>query len=328
MSDPNTSLRVFISYARNDCSAFAEELLAGLEVAGFNPFLDRHDIAAGEDWEARLGGLIQSADTVVFVISPAAVTSERCAWEVVKAEALSKRIIPVVAMNVPEAETPHGLKRLNYIFFSDGHSFARGLGDLSKALRTDLDWIREHTRLGELAARWRAREKADVLLLRGSELDAAKAWLAGWKAPAPEPTDLHRSFIGESEAGEESRLGVERRRLAEISAAQTEREKTLRRLRRTNLIGGAVVMALLVATLGGGGQLWIKSAELDDARRQLREWDVLQARYEVELERDRRRLDQMAARLAQLEGSSAGELGAIRRELNRPRRPRGDFVPD
>ena len=52
-------LKVFISYSRRDSSDFAEELVAGLELTGFAPFLDRHDIAAGEDWEARLGGLIQ-----------------------------------------------------------------------------------------------------------------------------------------------------------------------------------------------------------------------------------------------------------------------------
>ena len=40
------------------------------------------DIAAGEDWEGRLGCLNEAADTVLFVISPDAVASERCAWEV------------------------------------------------------------------------------------------------------------------------------------------------------------------------------------------------------------------------------------------------------
>jgi TIR domain len=64
---------IFISYARSDSSALAEELVAGLELAGFEPYLDRHDIAAAEDWEARLGALIQGADTVVFILSPAAV---------------------------------------------------------------------------------------------------------------------------------------------------------------------------------------------------------------------------------------------------------------
>ncbi|MET0724065.1 MAG: toll/interleukin-1 receptor domain-containing protein, partial [Tardiphaga sp.] len=57
-------LKIFISYARSDSSDFADELVAGLELAGFEPFLDRHDIVAGEDWEARLAGLIHQADTV------------------------------------------------------------------------------------------------------------------------------------------------------------------------------------------------------------------------------------------------------------------------
>src|SRR6478672_4689286 len=70
-------LKVFISYSRRDAAEFADELVAGLEVAGFAPFLDRHDIAAGEDWEARLGGLIAQSDTVVFVVSPEAVKSDR-----------------------------------------------------------------------------------------------------------------------------------------------------------------------------------------------------------------------------------------------------------
>jgi hypothetical protein len=45
-------------------AALAEELVDGLDVAGFRAFLDRQDIAAAEDWEARLGALILGADTV------------------------------------------------------------------------------------------------------------------------------------------------------------------------------------------------------------------------------------------------------------------------
>jgi hypothetical protein len=89
-------LKVFISYSRRDSSDFADELVAGLELAGFAPFLDRHDIAPGEPWEERLGSLIQQAETVVYVISPEAVKSERCQWEVDKTLALSKRLMPIV----------------------------------------------------------------------------------------------------------------------------------------------------------------------------------------------------------------------------------------
>ena len=139
--------RIFISYARSDSAALAEELVAGLELAGFEPYLDRHDIAAAEDWQARLGGLIQSADTVVFILSPAAVKSTRCAWEVERAVELGKRLIPVQAMPVPEADVPDHLRRLNYISFREGQSVTRPLGNLAAAVRQDIAWIREHTRL-------------------------------------------------------------------------------------------------------------------------------------------------------------------------------------
>jgi len=62
-------LKVFISYSRKD-EDFAQDLLAGLQAAGFEPYLDNHAITACEDWEATLGRLIEGADTVVFVISP------------------------------------------------------------------------------------------------------------------------------------------------------------------------------------------------------------------------------------------------------------------
>ena len=93
-----TKLRVFVSYSRQDASALTDELAAGLTVAGFEPSLDRADIAGGEEWELRLAKLIAAADTVVFLLSPASVNSTRCKWEVETAEQLSKRIVPVVAV--------------------------------------------------------------------------------------------------------------------------------------------------------------------------------------------------------------------------------------
>src|SRR6266550_1590181 len=165
-ADAGEKLKVFISYSRKD-STFADELLTGLQVAGLAPFLDRHDIAAGEDWEARLGGLIAQSDTVVFVVSPEAVRSERCRWEVDRTIELSKRLLPVIFKPVPEHDIPKKLSRLQFVRFDTGRGITRPLAELAEALRQDLDWIREHTRLGELARRWEARVRPESLLLRG-----------------------------------------------------------------------------------------------------------------------------------------------------------------
>jgi hypothetical protein len=168
-------LKIFISYSRQDSSQFVEELFAGLELAGFAPFFDRHDIAVGEDWEARLNGLIQEADTVVFVISPGAIKSDRCLWEVENALTKTKRLLPVIANAVAEAEIPEQLRRRQFVRFDSGLGFTRPLTELAKALRQDIDWIREHTRLGELVARWEARGHPESLLLRDDDLVAAQS---------------------------------------------------------------------------------------------------------------------------------------------------------
>src|SRR6516162_2770090 len=136
-------LKVFISYSRKDSAEFADELVAGLEYGGFAPFLDRHDIAAGEDWEARLGGLIAQSDTVVFVVSPEAVKSKRCEWEVDRSIDLSKRLLPVISKQVPDHDIPEKLRRLQFVRFDSGLGFARSLSELAAALRVNLTWIRE-----------------------------------------------------------------------------------------------------------------------------------------------------------------------------------------
>ena len=248
---------IFISYARSDSAALAEELVAGLELAGFRPFLDRHDIAG----EARLGALILGADTIVFILSPAAVRSERCAWEVERAAELGKRLIPVQAAPVPEADVPERLRRLNYIFFREGRSVARPLRELAAALRRDVEWIREHTRLSEAAARWRARDRgtgaANDLLLRGDELADARAWLARRKENAPEITALLTSFLTASEDRAAVLANQERERLAERERLVEERERAQHNVRRVQQRWSAILAGLaVVVVLGTGVGLW------------------------------------------------------------------------
>jgi hypothetical protein len=266
MDSAGRKLKVFISYSRQDSSALADEICTGLELLGFEAFLDRHDIAAGEDWEARLAKLIQAADTVVFVISPRSVASERCQWEVDKSIELSKRLIPVLGHAVPEEDVPDALKRLNYIYFTQGQSFARALGQLADALRVDLDWIREHTRLGELAARWLERKRPEGLLLRGDELAAAQAWMAARAPEAPEITDPQRAFIGASADAEELRTNQERAQLEEMARAQSahaqalaEREAAVKQLSRRTTMGLIGAGSLTVAA--GGLAYWAMQAE-------------------------------------------------------------------
>ena len=198
--------KVFISYSRRDSSEFAEELVTGLELAGFAPFLDRHDIAVGEEWEARLSRLIQQADTVVYVISPEAVKSERCGWEVDRALAQSKRIMPVIFKPVPKSEIPEQLRRRQFVRFDIGPGITKPLTQLANAVRQDIDWIREHTRLAELSGRWEARGRPTSLLLRADDVATTQLWADARKPDAPPITELMRTFIAASKEAETSYL--------------------------------------------------------------------------------------------------------------------------
>ena len=254
--------KVFISYSRQDGSALADELVPGLELAGFEPFLDRHDIEKAVDWEERLAGLILKADTIVFIITPASVRSSRCQWEVDRATALAKRIIPVLGINVAEAEVPERLRRLNYTIFADGQSFARPLAELAAALRQDVNWIRTHTVMSEEAARWKAlgtSRNADDILLRGSELENARAWLKQRKADAPAITETQHAFIAASQAAEDARINAEQQRLAEREEFVREVTIAKKRTSYARIIFDALFFPSRIASLirfNDGASLW------------------------------------------------------------------------
>lgn len=266
-------LAVFISYSRDD-EAFAQELLVGLELAGFEAYLDKHDIVGGEVWEARIRHLIEAADTVVFVISPESIVSERCAWEVEQTVSLGKRLLPVVWRRVDEAKVPERLRQLNYIFFDRPLGFAGSLQALATVLRTNFDWIREHTRLGELALRWVGRGRAEALLLRSDELTAARTWLASPPKYAPEPTLLHHEFIRAGEDAEVARTSREQRRLDELRAAleqamaaQLEQEAALKRERAAldRIKQAQMAIGALLASIIGISILWRFQSDFYDA---------------------------------------------------------------
>jgi WD40 repeat protein len=211
--------RVFISYSRVDI-AFAENLLAALGACGFDTYLDTHDIAPGEPWEQRLGRLIFEADTVVFIISPESVASEHCIWEITETERLAKRLLPIVWRPVAEEKVPDRLQRLNFVFFDDSITFGTALAKLVSALNADLGWLREHTRLNELALRWESRRRDETALLRGSDIEEAKGWVSRQPRNAPEPTNLQLAFIAASEEAEAIRASKERQQLERVRRFQ------------------------------------------------------------------------------------------------------------
>ncbi len=194
MKEQPSVTKLFISYSRNDDDRIGRLYDALSADEDLTVFRDIHDILPTEEWKPRLEKLIRESDTILFAVSPSSIRSETCKWELGLAGSLNKRIIPVVIVDI-DGEVPAAVSRLNYIFLTDAHDFTGGLNKIRYAIKLDIDWIREHTRLGELAGRWEKSVRFGAQPLRGKDLDDAERWLLSQPRNAPEPTDLQRAFI-------------------------------------------------------------------------------------------------------------------------------------
>jgi ferric-dicitrate binding protein FerR (iron transport regulator) len=103
-------------------------------------------------------------------------------------------------------------------------------------LRTDLAWLREATRLLNLALNWERAGRRSNRLLSGEDIAEAKRWLATLPS-AEQVTELHCDYIKASEQEESVRLDGERARLSELAAAS-------RRLARRTMVGIAIAAVL------------------------------------------------------------------------------------
>ena len=189
--------KVFLSYSRKDRER-ASGIADALRARHFGVFKDTDDILPTEEWKARLEELIEEADTIVFLLSPHSATSEVCAWEVEYATALNKRIAPIVIEDVEGDAIPPLLARLNFIFCTPRDPFENAVDTLASALSTDIDWIREHTRLAGLARRWENAGRPARLLLRGQDIADAEGWRDERPKEAPEIAPPQAALIAES----------------------------------------------------------------------------------------------------------------------------------
>jgi WD40 repeat protein len=189
---------VFISYSRKDI-AFARLLHKALIDNDLETWIDWQDIPPSTDWLAEVYEAIEASDAFVFIISETSLDSEICGLEVAHAAKHNKRLIPIVIKDVDSDKVPDELAAVNWIFFEDaGDMFDRAMDDLVTAITVDQDWVKAHTRYGMRALDWERKGKDRGLLLRGSDLTEAEAWLAGAAGKEPQPTSLQAGFILES----------------------------------------------------------------------------------------------------------------------------------
>jgi len=186
---------VFISYSRTD-SEFVQRLASSLLELGRSPWVDTVGIPDAEMFPQAIRTAIEESDAFLFVITPASVSSSFCEQEVAYARTLAKRIVPVLRERVPDDEIPEEIRNRNWIPFTDRGDYDVSLQRVVKALDTDLELRREHTRILVKAMEWDHEGKERSFLLRGAELKAAEGWLVRTGPGADQAsTALQRDYV-------------------------------------------------------------------------------------------------------------------------------------
>ncbi|MFI4998188.1 MAG: toll/interleukin-1 receptor domain-containing protein, partial [Hyphomicrobiales bacterium] len=272
--------KVFISYSRKDM-AFADRLEAALEARGIEPLIDRSEIYAFEDWWRRIEALIAQADTVVFVLSPDAASSEVCHKEIAFAASCNKRLAPIVYRRVDDKALPQALASLNFIFLDDEARFEASVDRLVEALNTDIDWIRKHTEVGEQSRRWALAKRPRGLLLRSPMLEEAERWIASRPRGAPVPTEDMQGFIRRS------------RRAA---------------TRRRNIVTAGLAVGLLAALGLAGLAYWQRGAAIEQRDKGL----LTQSRFLADFAHQNIGQDDGTAMLLAVEALPDARAGVVR----------------
>ncbi|MBL8163632.1 MAG: TIR domain-containing protein [Anaerolineae bacterium] len=246
-------MQLFIAHTRAE-TAFVNRLSTALTQAG-------HTLAAWDElpdspaWWTQISASIDAADTLLLVITPAALDSPIVQGQTRHARSRNKRIVALWFAGDDGQQTDA------LIDFRTEDNFDAAFATLLQTLEADAAYVQQHTRLLLRA------EQPDVPLDM-AELLAAENWLAQSGSKQPRPTEAQMRYIHASR-----RASAERRRttlrwllaavvlliglvsLVTLLALRAERRHNAA-AERAATAESALATAYLVQTqVGGSGQL-------------------------------------------------------------------------
>ena len=170
--------KVFISYSRKD-KAFVQKLNDALDNAGVHAWVDWEGIELASDWMATITAAIQGGDAFLFVISPDSLKSKVCTDELELGLQLNKKLIPILYREPEKDSSMHEkLAATNWVYLRDQDGFDETIPKLVQSINTDLEWVRQHTRLLERSIEWEKKSKNNSYLLSGTDLQEAEHWMS------------------------------------------------------------------------------------------------------------------------------------------------------
>ena len=221
---------MFISYSRCD-KQFVQKLWEALNHLKRTIWVDWDNIPPNAEWRQEISAGIIAANIFLFIISPESIASYECGVELEQAIKLNKRLVPILRKDVDAKAVHPSLSALNWIYFRDRDDFDSALQTLLQALDTDLEHVRQHTRLLVAAIEWEKQNRDESLLMRGKVLERVEQWLASGRNTAPHPTELQENYTITS-------------RLAETARHKTD-------ARRQQLVLASVILGLIASSVFG-----------------------------------------------------------------------------
>lgn len=118
MAQVNPLKHIFLSY-RSLEAEFAIRLATDLKNLGVNLWMDRLDIAPGDDWPKMLQKAVNNSLALIAIISPDYISSKYCQRELGRADRLELPVFPVLLKTVPDSDWPIQVENHQYIDFRD-----------------------------------------------------------------------------------------------------------------------------------------------------------------------------------------------------------------
>lgn len=169
--------KVFISYSRKD-KDFVRRLNNSLDANGVDAWVDWEGIPLSSDWMVEISRAIEGSDAFLFVISTDSLASKVCAEELELGMRYNKKLVPILFREPEHGTFMHPrLAATNWVYLREQDDFENTIPALVAAINTDLEWVRQHTRLLQRAREWEQKKRNAGFLLYGGDLEDAERWM-------------------------------------------------------------------------------------------------------------------------------------------------------
>jgi CHASE2 domain-containing sensor protein len=194
-------------------TGLSEQVRRLLLRAGFTVWDRKQDLSSRDNLQETTRQGIEGADSMIFLLSPASVTSSYCLDELNYALSLHKRVIPILATPLGHAVPPVALANVNVIDLLDreaggdhaegkptkAEDWQAGRRQIVAILRQDAAYLRDHKRLLVQALKWKRQRHNPSVLLRGAERRYYDGWIKAARTRSLyAPLPIQTAFVTES----------------------------------------------------------------------------------------------------------------------------------